>query len=158
MEATLKKLAKGTREEVTELVVDAPVVQVLPKARVHVSLRLPSLSLSWMCQRPTNVSCRGRFTSHRAVPKISSQDRILQSIREQFLDVAVPRMIEQFVDVPKIVFQDRIRQRTFEQFADSPALQVVEEPVFQVSPRTGFNSVLFGRTSNIPWMSPFHKS
>ena len=30
MEATLRKLAKVTREEVTELVVDAPVLQVLP--------------------------------------------------------------------------------------------------------------------------------
>ena len=36
-----RKLAKGTREEVTELVVDAPVVQVLPEPQVHVSLRLP---------------------------------------------------------------------------------------------------------------------
>ena len=41
VEATPRKLAKGTREEVTELVVDAPVVQVLPEPQVQVSLRLP---------------------------------------------------------------------------------------------------------------------
>ena len=45
---------------------------------------------------------------------------------------------EQFVDVPKIV-----------QFADSPALQVVEEPVFKISPRTGFDSVLLSRRPKI---------
>ena len=66
------------------------------------------------------------------VPTSSSQDRMLQSIREQFLDVPVPRVIKQFVDVPKIVFQDRMWQRTFEQLADIPVLQAVEEPVLEV--------------------------
>ena len=55
------------------------------------------------------------------VPKISSKDQVLQSAREQSLDVPVPRMIEQRVDVPKIVFLDRVRQRTFEQFANVPS-------------------------------------
>ena len=32
VEATLRTLAKGTREEVTELVVDAPVVQVFAES------------------------------------------------------------------------------------------------------------------------------
>ena len=41
----------------------------------------------------------------------SSQDRILQSTREQILEVPVPQMMERFVAVPKIVVQHRIRQR-----------------------------------------------
>ena len=67
------------------------------------------------------------------VPRISCKDQILQSTREQFLDVPVPRLIEQFVDVPKIVFQDRIRQRTFEQFADIPVFKVVSQDRVQHS-------------------------
>ena len=34
------------------------------------------------------------------------------NLAEQHLDVPVPRMTQQFVDVPKIVFQDRIQRRT----------------------------------------------
>ena len=70
-----------------------------------------------------------QITGWRKVPK-SLSDQILQSAREQSLDVPVPRMIEQLVDVPKIIFQGRVQQWTFEQFADTPVLQVVEEPVF----------------------------
>ena len=46
------------------------------------------------------------------VPKISSQDCILQRTVERVLDVPVPQIIEEVVEVPKIVSQDRIQQRT----------------------------------------------
>ena len=40
------------------------------------------------------------------VPQISSQDRILQRSVEQVLDVPVPPMMEEVVEVSKIVYQD----------------------------------------------------
>ena len=52
---------------------------------------------------------------------------------------------ELLVEVPTNVFQDRIQQRTLEQISDTPVPLVVEElvEVFTVSPRIGFNIVLW---------------
>ena len=47
-------------------------------------------------------------------PKIILQDRTLQCTAEQILDVLVPEMAEQLVEVPETVYQDRIQQRTLE--------------------------------------------
>ena len=52
--------------------------------------------------------------------KVSSKDQILQSTREQILDVLVPQMIEQLVDVPKFISQDRIQRQTAAQIIDFP--------------------------------------
>ena len=76
--------------------------------------------------------------SFQEVTKSSSQDRLLQSTRNQILEVPVPQMMEYLVDVPKIVSQDRIRQRTFEQLADipssrfSPRTSFIDSPVDQI--------------------------
>ena len=61
------------------------------------------------------------------VSKISRQDRMLQSTREQFLDVRVPRLMEHLVDVPNMVSHDRIQRRTAEQIVDVPVPKVVEK-------------------------------
>ena len=86
------------------------------------------------------------------VPKTSNCDRTLQCTAEQIFDVPGPEMVKQLVEVPKTVSQDRIQQRTVEQIVDAPVPQVVEElaessPRF--SPRTGFNSALWSRSSKI---------
>ena len=62
-------------------------------------------------------------------PKILSRDRILQGTVEQILDVPVPEMVEQLVNLPNTVFQDSIQERTVERIADVPVPQVVEELV-----------------------------
>ena len=67
------------------------------------------------------------------VSRISSKDQTLQSTREPFLDVPVPRLIEHLVDVPTIVCQDRIRQRTFEQFSDISVFKVFLQDTVQHS-------------------------
>ena len=81
------------------------------------------------------------------VPKTSSRDRTLQCTAEQIFDVLVPEMAKQLMEVPETVSQDRIQQGTVEQIVDAPVPQAVEElaEIFRVSPRTGFNSVLWSR-------------
>ena len=78
---------------------------------------------------PPSTSLRNEFLKGFVNRAVLSE---VSKIREQFLDVPVPRLIEHLVDVPKIVVQDRIQQLTFQQFADIPALQEVEVPVFKV--------------------------
>ena len=60
-------------------------------------------------------------------PKIVPQDRTLQCTAEQILDVLVPEMVKQLVEVPETVSQDRIQQRTVEQIVDASVPQAVEE-------------------------------
>ena len=45
-------------------------------------------------------------------------ERISESIREQTVDVLLPQMVEQLLEVPKINPQDRILQQTAKQIAD----------------------------------------
>ena len=46
---------------------------------------------------------------------------------EQILDVPVPEMVEQLVEVPETVSRDGVQQRTVEQIVDAPVMQAVEE-------------------------------
>ena len=69
----------------------------------------------------------------------------LQRTREQFLDVPVPRRIEQVVDVPKIVCQDRIRdrrQQNIENPVDDSISQIMEEIVEVVKTVSAFSSAV----------------
>ena len=67
-------------------------------------------------------------------PKIVLQDRTLHCTAEQILDVLVPEMAEQLVEVSETVSRDRIQQRTVEQIIDASVPQAVEEldEVFRV--------------------------
>ena len=56
------------------------------------------------------------------MPKTSSRDRTLQRAVEQILDVPVPEMVTQLLEVPETV------SRTVEQIVDAPVPQAVEEP------------------------------
>ena len=60
--------------------------------------------------------------------EVSSRDRISQYTREQTLDVPMPEMVKQLVEVPKIISQNRIQQRTMKQIVDDPVVQVVQIP------------------------------
>ena len=90
----------------TELVVGAPVVQVLPEPQLHVSLRLP------LIEQIVDVPVHQEGIVLMDVPQVieqlmevtmsSSQDRFLQSTREQILEVPVPQMMEQVEVVPEI--------------------------------------------------------
>ena len=64
---------------------------------------------------------------------------------EQMLDVPVPEMVEQLVELLNAVSQDRIQERTVERIDGFPVPQVAEElvEVFKAFPETGFNSVLW---------------
>ena len=77
------------------------------------------------------------------VPKISSQTESCTVPWNRFLAVPVPRMIEQLVEVAKFVSQDRIQQRNLEQICDTPAPQVGTRRSSFISPRMGFNIVLW---------------
>ena len=93
--------------------------------------------------------CKQIVEQAAEVPKTSSRDRTLQRAAEQILDVPLPEMVTQLVEVPETVSPDRFQQRTVEQIVDAPVPQVVEELAesFKVSPRTGFNNVLWSRPS-----------
>ena len=58
------------------------------------------------------------------VPKIASKDHILQSTGDQTLNILMPQIVEQLVNVPEIFFffQDRIQRRPAEQIADISSL------------------------------------
>ena len=81
------------------------------------------------CEQIGNVPIPQVVEQIIEVPKISSQDGILQDAVEQIPDVPVPEMVQQLVNLPKTVSEDGIQQRTVERIADIPVPQVVEELV-----------------------------
>ena len=92
MEWTPRKLAKGTREEVTELVVDAPVDQALLESQVHVSPRFPSVEqivdVPVPQERIVQKDAPQDIEQLTELTMRSSQDRILQSTKKQILEVS----------------------------------------------------------------------
>ena len=64
--------------------------------------------------------------------EVSSRDRISQYTIEQTLDVPMPEMVKQLVEVPKTISQNRIQQRTMKQIVDDPVVQVVQIPQVHV--------------------------
>ena len=72
-------------------------------------------------------AAEGACVAHAEATKTSSRDRISQYTVEQSLDVLVPEIVKQLVEVPETVSQDRIQQRTVEQIVDAPVPQAVEE-------------------------------
>ena len=57
------------------------------------------------------------------------QERIPEKICEQIVDVHVPQVVEQVLDVPKMSCRDRISQGTVEQILDVVVPGMVEELV-----------------------------
>ena len=68
--------------------------------------------------------------------EVSSRDRILQHTMEQTLDVPMPEMVTQSVEVPKTISQNRIQQRTMKQIVDDPVVQIVQIPQVHVVEKT----------------------
>ena len=83
-------------------------------------------------------AAEGACVAHAEATKTLSQDRTLQCTAEQILDVPVPEMAKQLVEVPETVSQDRIQQRTVEQTIPAISLveTIVEVPVIQKQGRT----------------------
>ena len=75
-----------------------------------------------ICEHIVDVDGSQVAKQDTEVPKTSSRDRTSQCTLEQILNVPVPEMVTQLVDVPNIVSQDRIKQRV-----RFPVPQVVEE-------------------------------
>ena len=93
---------------------------------------------------------RQRVTDCRAGYR-SSQDfkprpNLARCTAEQILDVPVPEMVKQLVEVPETVSEDRIQQRTVEQivgmFQFPQAVEELTEVFEGLLLRTGLNSVL----------------
>ena len=89
------------------------------------------------------------------MPKTSSRDRTLQRAAEQILDVPLPEMVTQLVEVPETVSPDRIQQRTVEQIVDAPVPQVVEElaEIFKVFSQDRIQQRAVEQTIEIPAVS-----
>ena len=68
--------------------------------------------------------------------EVLSRDRISQHTMEQTLDVPMPEMVTQSVEVPKTISQNRIQQRTMKQIVDDPVVQVVQIPQVHVVEKT----------------------
>ena len=57
------------------------------------------------------------------------QERISERIVEHIVDVPVPQMQEQIVEVIKVIPQELVSERIVEQIVDVPVPQIVEEIV-----------------------------
>ena len=68
--------------------------------------------------------------------EVLNQDRISQCTVEQTLDVPMPEMVTQSVEVPKTISQNRIQQRTMKQIVDDPVVQIVQIPQVHVVEKT----------------------
>ena len=55
---------------------------------------------------------------------------------EQTLDIPMPEMVTQSVEVPKTISQNRIQQRTMKQIVDDPVVQIVQIPQVHVVEKT----------------------
>ena len=89
------------------------------------------------------------------MPKTSSRDRTLQRAAEQILDVLVPEMAKQLVEVPETVSRDGVQQRTVEQIVDAPVPQAVKElaDVFRVFSQDRIQQRAVEQTIEIPAVS-----
>jgi len=63
---------------------------------------------------------------------LSSKERVQQRTVEQVVDVPVPQVVEEVIEVAKVIPQERVQQRTVEQVVDVPVPQIVEEILEQV--------------------------
>ena len=63
------------------------------------------------------------------VPKTVSQDRIPQRIDEQLVDIPVPQIAEEIVEMFNVFTQDRVQQRTVEQSTETSAISLSDEIV-----------------------------
>ena len=79
--------------------------------------------------------------------EVSSRDRISQHTIEQTLDVPMPEMVKQLVEVPKIM--NRIQQRTMKQIVDDPVVQVVQIPQVHVVEKTAEILVMTQRQNHM---------
>ena len=68
--------------------------------------------------------------------EVLSRDRIPQHTMEQTLDIPMPEMVTQSVEVPKTISQNRIQQRTMKQIVDDPVVQIVQIPQVHVVEKT----------------------
>ena len=81
--------------------------------------------------------------------EVSSRDRISQYTIEQTLDVPMPEMVKQLVEVPKTISQNRIQQRTMKQIVDDPVVQVVQIPQVHVVEKTAEIPVMTQRQNHM---------
>ena len=68
--------------------------------------------------------------------EVLSRDRTPQHTVEQTLDIPMPEMVTQSVEVPKTISQNRIQQRTMKQIVDDPVVQIVQIPQMHVVEKT----------------------
>ena len=81
--------------------------------------------------------------------EVSSRDRISQYTIEQTLDVPMPEMVKQLVEVPKTTSQNRIQQRTMKQIVDDPVVQIVQIPQVHVVEKTAEIPVMTQRQNHM---------
>ena len=81
--------------------------------------------------------------------EVSSRDRISQHTMEQTLNVPVPEMVTQSVEVPKTISQNRIQQRTMKQIVDDPVVQIVQIPQVHVVEKTAEIPVMTQRQNHM---------
>ena len=93
-------------------------VQLIPQERVQNCTVEQIIDMPVMMQRQ-RPQCR--------VPRTVSQDRIPQRIEEQLVDIPVPQIAEETVEVFDVFTQDRVQQRIVEQSTETPAISFADE-------------------------------
>ena len=73
------------------------------------------------------VVIQRQTTQEAKVPKIVSQNRIPQRTAEQVMDIPVPEVAEEVIEMFNVFSQDRVQQRRVEQITETPAVSIVEE-------------------------------
>ena len=115
-------------EKYIDRTVDVPVVtqgQVLPSQPVQKTVEVPQIQfLDRMDGVPAVMQ---RQTPQCRVPRAVSQDRIPQRIEEQLVDIPVPQIAEETVDVFDVFTQERVQQRIVEQSTETPAISFADE-------------------------------
>ena len=90
-------------------------------------------------------------TAQCQVPKSVSQDRIPQRIDEQLVDIPVPQIAEETVEMFNVFTQDRVQQRIVEQITETPEVSLVEEIV--EAPKTQTQEKRIVEESDVPFLN-----
>ena len=61
------------------------------------------------------------------IPKIVSQDKIPQRTAEQVMDIPVPQVTEESIEMFNVLSQDRVQQRNVEHITETSAVSLAEE-------------------------------
>ena len=118
----LKEYVDCTKGELNNETIDMPVVRQgrVPTIQpVQKTVEVPQVQfLDRMIDVPIEET---------KIPMIESQDKIPQRTAEQVMDIPVPQVTEESIEIFNVLSQDRVQQRMVEQITETPAVSLDEK-------------------------------